>query len=132
MHAVVDEGEHGGAGLESKPIDEALAWLEASRERHIELLSLLARHLSREVEDCVTTLSVNEEHQGHQLVDSFSVTLGCEQGILVLNRSHLIVKFFIISNYADAAIYACLDLDGTETEHCHCCVGVTVVLGSSE
>jgi hypothetical protein len=42
LHAVVDEGEHGGAGLEPESIDETLAWLETSRERHIELLSFLA------------------------------------------------------------------------------------------
>jgi hypothetical protein len=42
LHAVVDKGEHGGAGLEPESINETLTWLETSRKRHIELFSFLA------------------------------------------------------------------------------------------
>ena len=132
MHAVVDECEHGGARLESESLDEALARLEASREGHVELLSFLTRHFGCEIKHLVAALSVDKEEQRHQLIDSLSVHLGCEQGILFLNRSHLIVKFVIVSNDADASIDTCLDLDGTETEHGHCGIGMTVVLRSSK
>lgn len=61
LHAVVNEGKHRSAGLESESLDEALARLKTSREGHIEFFSFLAGHLSGKIEHLVTTLGVNEE-----------------------------------------------------------------------
>ncbi len=132
LHAVVNEGKHGSARFESEPCDEVLTWLETSGKRHIEFFSFLTRHLCRKIKQLVTTLSVDKKHESHQLIGSFSVHLRCEQRVTLLNISHLVVKFVIISHYTDSSVDARLNLDGAEAEHGHCRIGMPSFLWTNE
>lgn len=127
-HAVVDEREHGSAGLEPEARNKRLSWLESSkfefennlnlpREGYVELFTLLAGKASDRVDDAISALGVDKVEKHEHLGCSLSVHLGREERVVILDGFHLAVQFIIVADDTDAAVHASLNLDRAKAEH---------------
>lgn len=114
LHTVVNESENRCTWLEPESLNKALSRLEATRQRHVELFSFLAREFGSHIEHAVASLSVDQIVENHQLVHSLAILLWGEQSVSVLYGSHIVPEFFIVPDDTNTSVYACLYLNCPE------------------